>query len=675
MDEELLARLKFPSQTLFNDLPHNISTDLIEKLNSGEGCSLIAERLNECYANQLSSEIRAEELIPVLIMRMIPVGLFATLLYDMDLYEPLSALLQPETLAITIEPGNGQERLECELEGTLRLTCAARGVPLPNIKWWRDNTEIASTGDSNFEVSCVETTVTSSLVIRNFSPDLQGKYFCIVTSDALNSASIRSVEVDVDVKFSKPVIVEEPDNACVFEPGPITLSCTAKGYPLPKYQWYFNNLVLFDQTESTLRIGTSSPKKHTGKYRCIATNAAGSVESKEVIVNVPEEFLMKIESSKMLKAVEKIALLIANEEGNLQKPINDVILLARKLEKIGFKTLPLINLDFKDMTNAIERFSGLLKPGVYGLFYYAGHGCQRGSEIFIPPYKALEMCSVGDSCCSASSESKKDAKWITDTYILDKLLTNKPKMRIVILDMCLKYSGCPRCEFPVLTYPPSVQPDLNYMKVCATSKNLSAYESQSRPNSNYMTEFSKYIDPDMPFKVTRIFYEVNKVISQKEAKVPSENNRQIPSISTNIYEDFTLLDPVTGDEEITDYFTSINILPEGEIFHFENKGENFMLKAQVKYKPYKKYILNSLVLIFEGIDFDTWDLDVRTDMEILGIGESYVIVGTDQPNEFVVHHLQKYTAGINLSVYLLEKSGNLVASHNLFIYQPLITRG
>jgi len=67
-----------------------------------------------------------------------------------------------------------------------------------------------------------------------------------------------------------------------------------------------------------------------------------------------------------LKALEKVALLIGNEGGNLEKPVDDILLLERKLTSVDFKVIPLINLGFDDMLEALKMFSDLLKKGVYG---------------------------------------------------------------------------------------------------------------------------------------------------------------------------------------------------------------------------------------------------------------------------------------------------------------------
>jgi hypothetical protein len=42
-------------------------------------------------------------------------------------------------------------------------------------------------------------------------------------------------------------------------------------------------------------------------------------------------------------------------------------------------------------------------------------------------------------------------------------------------------------------------------------------------------------------------------------------------------------------------------------------------EVTLKFSPYKRHILNSLVMSFVGIDFSEWELDVKTDKEVIGM--------------------------------------------------------
>jgi len=50
---------------------------------------------------------------------------------------------------------------------------------------------------------------------------------------------------------------------------------------------------------------------------------------------------------------------------------------------MGFAVTPLLNADLRRMRDAIETFSKQLRPGVVGLFYFAGHGLQVKGENYL----------------------------------------------------------------------------------------------------------------------------------------------------------------------------------------------------------------------------------------------------------------------------------------------------
>lgn len=73
-----------------------------------------------------------------------------------------------------------------------------------------------------------------------------------------------------------------------------------------------------------------------------------------------------------LKAIAKIALIIANEEYECHKclltPKNDAAHIANLLKEIGFEVICLINLTINQMKNVIKVFSKALVEGVYGMY-------------------------------------------------------------------------------------------------------------------------------------------------------------------------------------------------------------------------------------------------------------------------------------------------------------------
>jgi hypothetical protein len=94
------------------------------------------------------------------------------------------------------------------------------------------------------------------------------------------------------------------------------------------------------------------------------------------------------------RAEPRIALLIANQDyksgvGKLVNPVNDIRLVGKALQQVGFKVLPPVsNATRADMLDAIDRYVSALKSAgddAVGFIYYSGHGiAARGTNYLIP---------------------------------------------------------------------------------------------------------------------------------------------------------------------------------------------------------------------------------------------------------------------------------------------------
>nr|XP_046206515.1 hemicentin-1-like [Oncorhynchus gorbuscha] len=162
---------------------------------------------------------------------------------------------------------------------TVVLPCVVQGEPRPEISWFH-NGRPAGARD------------TAALRIHRASLTDQGTYSCV----AKNTAGQDTMEVKLEVleapSFAEPgdAIMEKVSNSKV------TIPCPAEGSPFPKVRWFKNGLGIFpDQSEfsvaedGSLVIGSASAS-HSGDFKCVASNDAGSVERKTRLkVNVPPE--------------------------------------------------------------------------------------------------------------------------------------------------------------------------------------------------------------------------------------------------------------------------------------------------------------------------------------------------------------------------------------------------
>uniref|UniRef100_A0AAR2K3A3 Contactin 4 n=1 Tax=Pygocentrus nattereri TaxID=42514 RepID=A0AAR2K3A3_PYGNA len=91
-----------------------------------------------------------------------------------------------------------------------------------------------------------------------------------------------------------PVFTQEPSDSVFplsYEDNKIFINCKAKGKPMPHYRWKFNGKDLSVDTdlnytvvEGNLVINNPEATKHGGSYQCIATNAFGTILSREAKV-------------------------------------------------------------------------------------------------------------------------------------------------------------------------------------------------------------------------------------------------------------------------------------------------------------------------------------------------------------------------------------------------------
>jgi uncharacterized caspase-like protein len=68
--------------------------------------------------------------------------------------------------------------------------------------------------------------------------------------------------------------------------------------------------------------------------------------------------------------------------------VNDATDMASALQQMGFTVKLLRDADLRHMREAIETFRRQLRPGVVGLFYFAGHGMQVKGENYLVPIEA-----------------------------------------------------------------------------------------------------------------------------------------------------------------------------------------------------------------------------------------------------------------------------------------------
>uniref|UniRef100_A0A8C5PA47 Caspase family p20 domain-containing protein n=1 Tax=Leptobrachium leishanense TaxID=445787 RepID=A0A8C5PA47_9ANUR len=200
-------------------------------------------------------------------------------------------------------------------------------------------------------------------------------------------------------------------------------------------------------------------------------------------------------------AAGKVALLIGNNgylnHPNLLAPMVDVYELSVLLRKIGFSVESLVDLNREDMHTAVDQFLDRLDQGVYGLFYYAGHGYERSGRNYMVPTDAPQPYRP-ENCISVQK-------------ILQEMQGRKTALNVVLLDTCRKWS-----------------------------ENAEAYEVQDGDFSSgiFMTYLKKHIMKDK--KVTHMLEDVLEEIGDD----PLVKGKQVMEIKHTLKESRSLTDKI-----------------------------------------------------------------------------------------------------------------------------------
>ncbi|XP_054713925.1 hemicentin-1-like [Uloborus diversus] len=168
------------------------------------------------------------------------------------------------------------------------LECFVDSNPSSAIGWFKDGVKINS---ENTLLKIIEDGQVLQFVKSSASD--HGHYTCI----AENAVGKTEKNFKVDV-FAAPVIQASTFKQKVLENEKVSMECVANGNPEPNIIWLKDGIMLSEEllknvsiykvSDDTMLKISEAKSYHSGKYRCIATNAAGSTEKLfDLYVTVP----------------------------------------------------------------------------------------------------------------------------------------------------------------------------------------------------------------------------------------------------------------------------------------------------------------------------------------------------------------------------------------------------
>ncbi|XP_014259160.1 mucosa-associated lymphoid tissue lymphoma translocation protein 1 homolog [Cimex lectularius] len=509
------------------------------------------------------SQKPGEFLLNELIARQFTLSYFSEILLSCNELEILSCITTtPEPLKIIVQPGAHNSEINLFFGDELKLECRATKIPPPKYQWYHNNIPIDCTGPV--------------FLIESFEPKHEGYYFCIASrySDCSNFQSVQSDTVICKFIDRLPEFeYVRPGMEIYKEIGSrVTLSVGIKSNRECKLQWIKNNEVIKNGNSNELLINNLKDTDF-GEYYCVASNIAGEVYSQKIT--------LKLLSTKEKPPSSKVALLIANEKYENYKylvtPCNDIILLAKILKQLNYHVVALMNLNLIEMQNIINWFFDMLPAGADAFFCFVGHGFQLSDNKFMMPIDSPSTIKMVDCIC--------------DQMLIMKAKTNKLRLLVLMMDMCLEI---PKRDNPQIfnerpkQYIYKPYNACNVIRIFSTATHQNAYETQNQKHGIYIEHISKFLLEDKP--IIDIFNEAHEAFEKTKF-----SKFQKPSLSIDGGHRLKLNVKPLENAEVDAKLNAICVLNNNHYrLSFPRGGENIFLHVA----PHEGTILNAIDLNF-----------------------------------------------------------------------------
>ncbi|XP_007439920.1 neogenin [Python bivittatus] len=154
------------------------------------------------------------------------------------------------------------------------LPCVAAGIPVPLIRWTRNEEELVTENSHKFIFLSGGT-----LKINDITEDDTGTYTCI----ADNGNDTIEAQADLTVQVP-PMFLKQPANIYAHESMDIVFECDVSGKPTPTVKWVKNGDVVIPSdyfkivNEHNLQV-LGLVKSDEGFYQCITENDVGNIQA------------------------------------------------------------------------------------------------------------------------------------------------------------------------------------------------------------------------------------------------------------------------------------------------------------------------------------------------------------------------------------------------------------
>ncbi|XP_071429878.1 protein sidekick-2 [Pithys albifrons albifrons] len=177
-----------------------------------------------------------------------------------------------------------ERHITAEMEKVVAIPCQAKGVPPPEMAWYKDAALIHLEKLSRFQLL-----EDGSLQISGLVPDDTGMFQCF----ARNAAGEVQTTTYLAVTSIAPNITRGPQDSTVIDGMSVILNCETSGAPRPAITWQKGERVLasgsvqlprFTLLESGSLLVSPAHLPDAGTYTCLATNSRGVDEASADLV-------------------------------------------------------------------------------------------------------------------------------------------------------------------------------------------------------------------------------------------------------------------------------------------------------------------------------------------------------------------------------------------------------
>uniref|UniRef100_A0A8C9FHH2 Sidekick cell adhesion molecule 2 n=1 Tax=Pavo cristatus TaxID=9049 RepID=A0A8C9FHH2_PAVCR len=177
-----------------------------------------------------------------------------------------------------------ERHITAEMEKVVAIPCQAKGVPPPDMAWYKDASLIHLEQLSRFQLLA-----DGSLQISGLLPDDTGMFQCF----ARNAAGEVQTTTYLAVTSIAPNITRGPQDSTVIDGMSVILNCETSGAPRPAITWQKGERILasgsvqlprFTLLESGSLLVSPAHLADAGTYTCLATNSRGVDEASADLV-------------------------------------------------------------------------------------------------------------------------------------------------------------------------------------------------------------------------------------------------------------------------------------------------------------------------------------------------------------------------------------------------------